>query len=144
MAMEKFKMCYTYSLSGSLNNGTMSGRAKMYQRETIFGKIDNGATVPFKSLSFANGETSISAEADNILFTITLQNKDLIIEAELLEGASGFTTEMSLSDVLSNLPTIFDENGSPINSEWTYVTANNNTMPYISIPNLASEGGSPK
>lgn len=139
--MEKFKMSYTLSISGSLDNGAISGPMKEYQRETILGKFTAPTTIaPFKSLSFADGVTSVAKEDDGVLYTVTLQNKDLIIEAEILEEENGFAVEMSLSDVLHSLPTIYDENGDVVDPDVELATVTRGSVSYITLPNMTSGG----
>lgn len=140
MATEKFKMSYTVSQSGYLNNGSMSSTGKLYQRETIFGKLGEAlAVIPIKSLSFANGDTTVTTEKEGVIYTVTLQNKDLIIEAEIVEDNAALDVQASLSDIFHSLPTVYDENGNAVDPDTKFITATGEGISYISIPNMATK-----
>lgn len=141
MATEKFKMSYTVSRSASLDNGvTQKLGSKMYQRVTIFGKFGQDMKfIPFNSLSFADGASSVTKEEDDVRYTVTLQNKDLIIEAEIIGDTGNYGIQESLSDIFHSLPTVYDENGDAVDPDTDFVTAVGTSVTYISIPNMVSD-----
>lgn len=141
MATEKFKISYTVSMSRPLDNGmTQNLGSKMYQRVTIFGKFGQDMKIiPFNSLSFADGTSSVTAEKEGAIYTVTLQNKDLIIEAETVGGNAGPDINASLSDIFHCLPTVYDENGNVVDPDTEFVTAVGTSVTYISIPNMVSD-----